>query len=149
MINQLFINEVDAFAAWGISMDTQALSALMTPAPQKQVISVNSRLQHGARVINNTPRVDARDITLTLYMHADTEQKFMQNYGSFCDNVLAKGAFTVRTCYQPETLYKLQYVSCTQFTQYLRSMAKLSLRCTEPNPKDRSMVNATAEEDEV
>ena len=35
---ELFINGKDAYTTWGISMDDTALSALMTPAPNKEFI---------------------------------------------------------------------------------------------------------------
>lgn len=38
MIGELFINGRDAYSTWGISMDDTSLSALMTPAPNKEFI---------------------------------------------------------------------------------------------------------------
>lgn len=41
---ELFINGKDAYTTWGISMDDTALSALMTPAPNKEFIENKSRM---------------------------------------------------------------------------------------------------------
>ena len=51
MIGELFINGKDAYTTWGISMDDTSLSALMTPAPNKDLVENKSRLEHGKRVM--------------------------------------------------------------------------------------------------
>ena len=56
MIGELFINGKDAYTTWGISMDDTSLSALMTPAPNKDLVENKSRLEHGKRVITDNPK---------------------------------------------------------------------------------------------
>lgn len=50
---ELFINGKDAYTTWGISMDDTALSALMTPAPNKEFIENKSRMEHGKACDNS------------------------------------------------------------------------------------------------
>ena len=66
MIGELFINGKDAYTTWGLSMDETSLSALMTPAPNKELIENKSRLGHGKRVIISNPKKDERNLTLQI-----------------------------------------------------------------------------------
>lgn len=139
MTGDLFINGKDAYTEWGISLDTTSLSALMTPAPNKPSVESKSARTDGKKVIigsTNPPRVDERDITLTLHLAATTEEQFFARYEAFCLE-LSKGVLDIRTRFQPQVVYRTVYLSCTQFTQFMRGLAKFSLKLNEPNPKDR------------
>ena len=50
---QLYINGKDAYITWGIFLDETALSALMTPAPNKEFISNKYRSKDGKSVIKH------------------------------------------------------------------------------------------------
>lgn len=136
MIGLCTINGKDAFNTWGIVLDSTALSALMTPAPQKELIENKSRLEHGKRVITSNPKVDERELSLTFSLHADTETAFFAKYESFC-NELSQSVLRIQTKFQPGVCYNMIYLSCTQFTQYKRKKASFILKLSEPNPKDR------------
>lgn len=136
MKDVLYINGLDAYTTWGITMDTQSLSALMTPPALKERVESQSRLEQGSRLVGAAPRLAARQLTLTLNLTARTEEQFFARYASFCRE-LATGRLTIRTTYQRGVTYRTAYVSCTQFTQFMRGMAKFSLKLTEPDPTDR------------
>lgn len=138
MKNELIINGKDAYTTWGISMDTSSLSALMTPPPMKEFIENKSRLEHGKRIITSNPKIDERNITLTFNLTAKNEEQFFSRYNSFCEE-LAIGVLNIKSKYQPDVVYKTIYLSCNQFTQFMRGIAKFSLKLIEPNPKDRSI----------
>lgn len=138
MTGTLYINGKDAYTQWGITIDTQSLSALMTPAGQKALVENKSRLEHGKRVITNNPKQESRDLALTLQLIASDETAFFTQYNSFCDE-LKLGRLVIRTKYQPNVYYKCDYISCSQFTQFCRGIAKYSLKLNEPNPNDRSV----------
>lgn len=136
MKGQCTINGFDAFATWGIVLDSTALSALMTPAPNKGFIENKSRLEHGKRIITNNPKVDEREVSLRFNLKANTEDDFFSKYESFC-NELAKGVLRINTKFQPNIYYNMIYLSCTQFTQYSLDGASFVLKLVEPNPRDR------------
>lgn len=141
MAEVLKINNKDAYTTWGILIDTQSLSALMTPAANKEYINNESRLSNGTQyLVPSTPKVAHRDLTLTLQLVAPTEEAFFTRYQSFC-NELKGGTLHIWTGYQPNVVYKCLYVSCTQFTQFMRGIAKFSLKLIEPNPEDRSIAS--------
>lgn len=138
MLNgQLYINGKDAYLTWGIFLDETALSALMTPAPNKEFISNKYRSKDGKSVIKHNPRLDEREITLPFNMTAKDTDTFMTNYARFCEEVLAKGELVICTRFQPNVWYRCIYLSCTQFSQCIREMAKFSLKLNEPDPSDR------------
>ncbi|EJX09584.1 hypothetical protein EVA_02305 [gut metagenome] len=139
MTGDLFINGKDAYTEWGISLDPMSLSALMTPAPNKPLIESKSARMDGKQVIvgtANPPKMDEREITLTLNLTARTETIFFANYEKFCTE-LSKGILDIRTRFQPQVTYHTIYLSCIQFTQFMRGLAKFSLKLNEPNPKNR------------
>lgn len=138
MVGELFINGKDAYTEWGISMDLSSLSALMTPAPNKELVENKSRLEHGKRVVTSNSKKDERDLTLTINLTARNETQFFERYASFCEE-LGTGVLNIRTKYQPSVVYKTIYLSCNQFTQFVRQIASFSLKLNEPNPNDRSM----------
>lgn len=141
MTGELFINDKDAYREWGISMDDTSLSALMTPPPNKELIENKSRLEHGKRVIADNVKVDERNLTLQINLTAPTKEQFLARYLSFC-NELKKGTLNIKTKYQPDLLYRMVYVSCSQFSQFMQGIGKFSLKLNEPNPENRNLLNS-------
>lgn len=136
--NELWINGEDAFDLWGVSLSETSLSELMVPSSNKAYIENESRLQHGKQIIVADSKMDARSITLQVNLIADNESQFFDRYDRFC-KVLANGTLNIRTCYRPDVVYKTVYVSCSQFSQFMRGIAKFSLKLIEPNPNDRTI----------
>lgn len=147
---QLTINKKDAYTEWGLSMDSSALSALMTPAPIKSLIENDSRLEHGKEMLTSYTKtdsegaktevsmvkVDARDVTITFNITAKNEAEFLQRYYSFCSE-LEKGTLDISTSFLPDVVFHMIYVSCTQFSEFVLGIGKFSLKLIEPNPKNR------------
>ena len=138
MKDELYINGKDAYITWGISMDSTSLSFLMTPSANKAYLENEIRLDHGKRVTVTNPVMDTRDLTLQLHLTADTEEKFFQRYRSFCEE-LTKGRLEIATKYQPDLVYRTIYLSCSQFSQFMRGIGKFTLKLNEPNPNDRAV----------
>lgn len=134
---ELFINGLDAYERWGVSLSDTALSALMTPSPQKKFISSKSRLKDGKSIVVNNPKVDERSVSIAIHLIARNEAEFFSNYEKFCNEVLAKGYLTIETKYQQGVIYKMEYENCSQFSQFMRGIAKFTLKMTEPNPNNR------------
>lgn len=137
MTGELFINEKDAYTIWGISMDDTSLSALMTPAPNKELVENKSRLEHGKRIITANPKKDERNITLQLNLTAPDKDTFFARYDSFCKE-LATGVLEIKTKYRPDIVYRTIYLSCQQFSQFMQGIGKFVLKLNEPNPSDRN-----------
>lgn len=129
---------------WGMVLAETSVTALMTPAPLKSYITNKSALSHGKQVLTdsgNVPKVDERDVQLVFAIHANTLAKFLMQYHSFCEE-LKKGAIDL-TLYVWEggsymkTTYYLNYVSCSQFSEYNGRLGRFVLKLNEPNPENR------------
>lgn len=136
-VGELFINGSDAYSTWGISLSETALSALMTPSSVKERVANESRLEHGKRVVNTNVKTAFREVTLEMHLTAQSKAEFLTRYANFC-SVLEQGQLNIRTSYQQGVVYKMLYVSCSQFSEFNLRLAKFSLRLLEPNTKDRS-----------
>ena len=141
MFGDVTINNIDAFERYGINLEDGALSALMTPPPMKEFIESRSRLKHGKTVIAKVPKYDDREITLPFHLIAKSKAEFFTKYNLFCEEVLVNGKFELKTKFQPDVVYRLVYLSCTQFRQFIREMAVFSLKVSEPDPTDRAISN--------
>lgn len=137
---QLFINNVDVFTNYGVSLDSQALSALLAPPAVKDYPFNKSRLTNGSRpVLSISPRLDERTITLTAHIIAPDEATFFRRYNDFLTLLTSSPLLEIRTAFQLDTIYRCSYLSCAQFTQFMRSIAKFSIKLREWNPANRSI----------
>lgn len=135
-MGRLTINGKDAKATWGMSLDSKGLSALLTPPGAKENVKNSSRAMHGTTVMRNNPRMAARTITVVVQFCAKTEEVFWDRYLSFCEE-LKTGFLDIETIYQKDVVYRMEYNSCTQFTEFCRGIAKFTLKLTENDPSDR------------
>ncbi len=134
------INGTDAYVAWGVIFTDASLSALRNFAPLKPYITNEGAKIDGVQVLSTgsyTPKVDKRDLTLVFFMYARNTTQFNQRLDAF-ETEMRKGAFTLSMSERPNTLYRLQYQSCNQFTSFNGRLAKFTLKCFEPNPNNRA-----------
>lgn len=137
---ELEINGMDARVRWGVSLGYGSLTALMTPPPMKDYITNESAAAHGKVIANSAsamPKVDSREVQLTVFLQADSAEAFYSKYASFVEE-LQGGQILLRTRYQPEVMYRLYYLSCSQFSNFNGRLGKFVLRLSEPNPMNRS-----------
>lgn len=140
MIGQLYINGIDAYKRYGITLQDGAASILLTPPAKKDYIGNDSRLEDGKRYFEHiTPYAAENTMTLPFNLTARNEAEFLTRYSKFCAEVLSEGAFEMQYSLLPNMTFRLLYVSCTQYTALLRGMAKFSLKVIEPNPNNREV----------
>ena len=134
---------VDICTAYGASLSETGLSRLMTPAPNKEVVENDSDLQHGKRVTRDPAdtRKNQRNFSVELNLIANSKDDFLEKYGRFCREVLDKGFFDIRTTYQPNTVYRVTYLDCAQFSEFMFGIAKFTLSLNEPDPTNRDMAD--------
>lgn len=134
---------VDAFSRYGIVFEETALSKLMTPAPNKEVVENKSDLEHGKRVWRdyNDIRKDERNVSLTFNIIASSKTDFMTKYGRFCDEILDKGFFDIKVSYWEGKVFRMTYQDCTQFTEFNQNIGKFVLNLNEPDPTNRDEEN--------
>ena len=152
---------VDAYSTYGIFFTQNSLSKLMTPAPNKAAIENKSRNQNGKDVIRKAKyaKKDDRDIDLEMHMVAASSSKFMSNYNNFCSQILDAGFFDIATSFtgaewlynsttgqyemrDPGKVFRMTYLSCSQFSEFCQELAKFSLRLNESDPSNREKTDS-------
>lgn len=139
-IGEMFINGHDAYLTWGVYPDETSVSALMTPAPNKDYIYNESPLNNGKKLASQDKdiKIDSREFTLNLNFSAPSKDVFLTRYYAFCQDVLAKGVMKIEVKYLPNIVFKCVYGSCQQFHEWMFGLAKYELKLTELDPTDRS-----------
>lgn len=135
-------NWVDTFnlkTDFGISLSDGAVSTLLAPAPAKERISNESRLESGKRIDIYSPTYfQSRELTLEMHLIADTFEQFLSRWRAFLAAITAtgEGIRLVYTVYGQSLTFDLQYLSCTQFGAYNGQLGKFAVRFVERNPNN-------------
>lgn len=134
---EFFINGIDAFGQWGVSINDKSLSTLIEPEPLKNPVENKSTTRDGKIIRKEaTPRVDERDITLFIQMYAKDRDDLFTKLAAF-KTELKKRRCVMHTKYEPDVYYRCDYKSCTGYRSFHRGMATFSLKLNEPNPANR------------
>lgn len=136
MVGQLIINGKDAYSNWGITLDDTSIAALMTPPPAKDFTENKSRSIDGKVVNVKNPRLDERNIQLSINITAPDREIFLSRYGSFCEE-LTTGKLDIQTAFTGSSVYRTIYKDCRQFEQFNGRIGKFILTLNEPNPAIR------------
>ncbi len=135
----LLINGKDALATYGVRMGDRFLDALGAPAPMKEYVTDDSRLEHGRNVITDNARVDSRDLNLEFTIQGASPVDYRAKKKAFFAE-LYKGA--VNICVPPDSddTYHLVYKgnSPTYAQSRDRCFGKVIVKFEEPNPTVRT-----------
>ncbi len=117
---------------WGVSLLSGAEETLLTPAPMKDYITNESRLEHGVRLLNVTPKTDRREVSIPFLIEGNGRADFLQKYSSFVDE-LYTGTIVLSI---PELgkSFTLTYRSSGKYGSYGLCRAKLIVRFIEAVP---------------
>ena len=127
---ELYINNTDAYTAWGVSLEDGGLDALMAFRPNKEPVTNKNVTSNGAVVVSGTAGlVDDRTVSVPMHIVASSKSDFLSKKSAFYA-AIKNGALTIQTTAETYTMY---YVSCSQYTQFLSGMAKFILTLYEPN----------------
>lgn len=129
---------VDAWDAYGVSLESEGLSKLMTPAPHKDPVQNKNMAMNGTSIVGAVGLKDVRTVSLPMHIVANTKDQFLRQYGNFCTDILDKGWVHVKTKWQPTVVYHLRYIDCQPFREYKLKMAVFVLSMEEPNPAERT-----------
>lgn len=131
-VGELFINGKDAYTEWGLSLEDEGLSRLMTPRPHKQPVTNKNVTANGARVVCGTNLLDERTISLPMHITAPNRETFWSRYYAFCSQVLNGGTVTLKSTYMNET-FSLIYQDVQNFTEFIQQMCKFDVVFYESN----------------
>lgn len=127
----------DAYDTYGLSLNEEGLSRLMTPAPLKEPVSNKNVITHGASILQSSLVKDVRQVSLGMHISAPDKTTFLSRYASFCQ-LLDNGFIDIKTKYQEGVVYHFIYLDCTQFSEFNRELAKFTLSLEEPHPESRT-----------
>lgn len=138
-MNELLINNKDAYALWGVRMGEGFLDVIGAAVPMKGFIESKSRLEHGKRVIINNPKVDEREITLSFTIEGNSQSDYQAKKKVFFDE-LYKGVVDIQIPANSSEVYHLIYTgkSVTYAQSLDRTFGKISSKFSEPNPANRT-----------
>ena len=144
---ELFINDMDAFKAWGVCLSDSSLCTLVEPEPLKDAVSNKSTTENGKQVRREQqPKVDERDITLFVQLYATSRDEMFSKLIAF-KKELKKRRINIRTKFEEGVVYRCDYKSCKQFKSYFKGFATFSLTLNEPNPANRGTEDTDNYED--
>lgn len=129
---------VDAYDAYGVSLESEGMSKLMTPAPHKEPVQNKNVAMHGTSIEGGVGYKDVRTLSVPMHLVAVSRDEFLSRYALFCAEILDAGWIHVRTKYQRGVVYHLRYVDCQPFSEYNMKLAKFTLSLEEPNPNNRT-----------
>ena len=138
MKGELFINDKDAWAEWGVNMGNGFLDAIDALLPMKAFVENTSRLEHGKRIMTQNAKVDSRDITLSFTITGTNEADYRAKKKAF-QTELQRGVFTMQIPTLGSETYKMVYTgkSISYGLSLNRCFGHFSMKVTEPNPMDR------------
>lgn len=140
----IYINGRNAKDTWGVFFTETALTNLMCPAPSKDYIKNKSVLSHGVQVLSEgdyAPKTDERDVQLTFGIVATSVADFLTKFRTFMGemekrNIALKVCISEGSTFLNET-YFLNYLSCSQFSEFNGRLGRFVIKFNEPNPKNR------------
>ena len=142
MVGELYFKRgdewVDAFTAYGVSLEGEGMSKLMTPAPHKEPVQNKNLAMNGTSIVGGVGYKDVKTLSVPMHLTAATRADFLELYALFCTEILDAGWIHIKTKYQAGVVYHFRYVDCQPFSEYNMKMAKFTLSLEEPNPNNRT-----------
>ena len=122
-----------------MNMGEGFLDALDAPLPLKEFPEDESRLENGIKVDTSNPKVSSREIVLGFTITGKSENDYRNKKAAFLSE-LQKGVFTVKVPALNNEAYKLVYTgrSISYGISKSRDFGHFTMKCTEPNPADRT-----------
>lgn len=137
MKGQAYINGQD-ISKWGASFAKGAYEALLKPAPIKENVRNESRIEDGVREDTSNVRLSERTINVPFWISGTSESDYLAKYEAFLEEVTS-GLIALKVPVLKKT-YKLIYTDCASYGHYNLTKGKVILKFKEPNPKDRKFL---------
>lgn len=135
--NIFTINGKDALSNWGASLGDGSVSALLTPAPAKEVSANDSPLADGVSLLPGTVRLDRRDVSLVFHIRASGYAQFQARLNGLVNELRSAATAKISLGLLPDVAFRLSYVSCQTVSQVRGELGKAVIKFSEPNPTDR------------
>jgi hypothetical protein len=124
-------------STYGVTLLDGSYISLMTPANLKSWVTNDAVDKDGIDYIQPTAtNVAERSVTLVFLIRGENEADFIAKYNSFI-GLLHQGMIEL---YVPDLKmsFNLKFEGCTPFDKWMLQSCKLSVKFTEPKPKNYS-----------
>lgn len=136
----ILINNKDAQKTWGVYMGKGFMNSLLAPLGVKDYVENEVRTEHGTRYMIPTgaPFFSKRSLTLSFVIIGKSQADFFEKQSSFMQEMY-KGIVNIQIPAWSNDTFKLHYTgqSCTWNMNTKRTIATITLKFDETNPKDR------------
>lgn len=133
MTGDLIINGKDAWTTWKTVIEEGFLEAYLLPAPNKEYVENESRLENGKEVDTSNPKVDSRELNLPFRVHGDTLEEYITNFQGVAAE-LSKAEVTIQVPSRNIDA-RLIYKRGVSYARDIKNLTgKLSIKFDEPNP---------------
>lgn len=129
------IEWLDTWYEWGVGLEDGALDVLMTFRPNKEPIANKNVTAEGAFYVTGAGLVDERTVSVPMHIVADDKADFLMKRAAFYQAING-GLITLKIANPVEAIYRMYYISCNQYTQFLSGIAKFVLVMWESNRFD-------------
>lgn len=135
--HNITLNE-QPLSIYGATLLDGSYISLMTPANLKSWVTNDAVDEDGVDYIQPTvTNVAERSVTLVFLIRGENEADFIAKYNSFI-GLLHKGMIELNVPDLNRT-FNLKYEGCTPFDKWMLQSCKLSVKFTEPKPKNYSV----------
>lgn len=145
MKNQAFVKLAseadDAYVdldKFGVTLVKGWREALLFPAPVKDYVTNDSRLEHGisAIALSKYARLNKREVSIPFVLEGVTERDYLDKLDSFLQKIAYNGEICLKVpCLKKA--YKLVYSQCSKFGDYGLKKGNFTLKFAENNPNNR------------
>lgn len=122
----------DCWEQWGVGLDEGALDALMGFRPNKEPVVNKNVTAEGAYYVTGAGLVDERNVNIPFHIVAIDFADFLLKRNGFYQ-AIKSGLVTFKIEKPVQAIYKMYYVSCNQYTQFMDGIAKFMLSMYETN----------------
>lgn len=134
MINELYINNRDAWLTWGVFLEDGSENKLLLSPSNKEFVENKSRGFAGKQIFANNSQPEDRDLQLVFCISAEDRKSFLKKYRALT-NELNRGLLTMKVV-ALEEVYKFTTISYVELAFFDR-IGKVAVKFNEPNPSDR------------
>lgn len=123
---------------YGITLIRGWREALLTPAPVKEFVTNDSRIENGVSVIASPKyaKRSKRDVNISFFLEGSSEEDYLDKYEKFLEKIAYSGQFCLKVpCMK--RVFKFVYSQCSKYGDYGLKRSNFTLKLTEFDPTDR------------
>lgn len=141
MKGELFINGKDAWNEWGVTMGNNFFDAIDAPAPKKEYIKNDSRMEDGVRYADFVPKTASRQFSLHFTIKGVSEADYRKKKNAFIAELEMGTVEMTIPCLDANVVYRLKYLGSgiSYGLSRDRKFGTFASKFEEPNPKDRAI----------